>query len=105
MEFPVADDLRFDPADGLFKDGLLQLAFPDNDNEPSFRFKLPPYLLVSFLISCNLFLPEISVCLWNSVVFAPFVSVPEATVDEDDCAVLGQDEICLFAMGYAGEKK
>ena len=49
--------------------------------------------MVTFLIPCNLGGPEISVGLWNSVILAALVAMPEAAVDEDYGVVLGENNV------------
>ena len=57
--------------------------------------------------------PECFVGLGNDVLGATTVAVPEAAVDEDDGAVLGQDEVArsgtaapgrLWPLGAVGDK-
>ena len=73
--------------------GLLQLAFPDDDDEPTFGLQLPPDLLVPLLIAGDFGLPELRVGLGNRVVFAILMAMPETAVDKDDGAVLGKDDV------------
>ena len=69
--------------------GLLQLAFPDDDDEPALGLQLAPNLLVPLLIAGDFCLPELRVGLGDRVVFAILVAVPETAVDEDGYAVFG----------------
>lgn len=89
----ILADFLCDAIDRFVKNRFLQFAFPDDDNRPTFRFQLTPHLLVAFLISCYFQYPKISVGFGDCVVFAPFVSMPETTVDEDSGAVLGENDI------------
>ena len=73
--------------------GLLQLTFPDDDDEPALGLQLPPDLLVPLLVARDLGLPEIRVGPGDRVVFAILVAVPETAVDEDGRAVFGEDDI------------
>ena len=45
---------------------------------------------VAFLVAVDLSLPELAVALGHYKVFATFVPVPKATIDEDDCLVFAQ---------------
>ena len=78
---------------GFFQNHFLKLALPDNDNIPSFGFQLTPDLLVTFLISGDLGRPESNVGLGHRIKLAPIVTVPKASVDKDNCMVLGKDNI------------
>ena len=53
---------------------------------------------VAFLVAVNFSLPELAVALGHYKVFATFVPVPEAAVDEDDCLVFAQ-----YYVGGAGQ--
>jgi len=72
---------------------LFQLALPDGDAVPSHLGELLLLFTVSFLVASNLLLPEVGVGLWHDKVFASFMAMPEATVDEDASAVLPQHEV------------
>lgn len=63
--------------ESVFKDGLLQLAFPDDDDEPAFCLQLAPHFLIAILIPSHLCRPEISVGLGNRIVFAAPVTFRE----------------------------
>lgn len=76
-------------------DLFLQFALPNNDDSPSFRLQRSPYFLVSLLIPCYFRHPEIGVGLGNSEIFAPLVSMPKTTVDEDDRAVFWKNNVGL----------
>jgi hypothetical protein len=45
------------------------------------------------LVSSYFGRPELSVRFWDRVVFATFVAVPEAAVDEDNGFVLREDDV------------
>ena len=53
---------------------------------------------VAFLVAVNFSLPELAIVLGHYKVFAAFVPVPEATIDEDDCLVFAQ-----YNVGGAGQ--
>ncbi len=77
-----------------FRRGMhFKLAFPGNDDGPSFRLQLAPNLLVPFPIPGYLRCPEVGVGLRHRVELAPFVAVPETAVNEDGRAILGKADI------------
>ena len=75
-----------------------QFAFPYGDDGPGEDVESLGVLQVTLYVLRHLRLPEFHVRLRHDVLRASLVSVPEAAVDEDDCAILGQDEV-----GGAGE--
>lgn len=79
--------------DGFVQDGFLQLALPYDDDEPTFSFQLAPDFLISLLIAGDFSHPEVGVCFWDMARFAIVMTVPKASVNENDGAVLGQDDI------------
>ena len=81
------------PVDGFFKGGFLELAFPDDYDRPAFGLQFAPDLLVPLMVPGDFRHPEVGVGLGDCVELAGFVAVPEAAVDEDDCAVLGKDDV------------
>ena len=91
-----------DSINNLFQGALeavvLQFALPDNHYVPSFGFQFSPDFLVTFLVAGNFCLPEVRVRLGCGGVLTVFMTMPEAAVDEDDGAVLGEDDV-----GRAGE--
>ena len=78
---------------GVIKASLLQFALPDNENIPSLGFQLAPGVLVALLVACYLGGPKACIGLGDRVIFAILVAVPETAVDEDDRAVLGEDDV------------
>ena len=60
---------------------------------PSHSGKLVLLLNVAGPVAFNLRFPELRVCLWQHVVSAPLVSMPEASVDEDARAVFAHYDI------------
>lgn len=84
--------------DGGVKDLLAEFAFPDGDDGPGEGVEALGVEFVAGDVAGYLFFPESGVRLGIDVLGATSVAVPEAAVDEDDGAVLGQDEI-----GGAGE--
>ena len=97
-ELAILVDLGGHCRDGFREAAALEFAFPDDDDGPAFGFQLAPGVLVTLLVPCYLGGPEVGVGFGNRVVFAVFVAVPEAAVDEDDGAVFGEDDV-----GFAGE--
>lgn len=79
--------------DGFFQDGFLQLAFPDDDDGPAFGLQLAPDFLVTLLVAGDFRLPKLGVGFRNIGVLTVFVAMPKTAVDEDDGAVLGEDDI------------
>lgn len=77
---------------------LRQFALPDRDDGPGERVEHLGALQVSFNIPRHLRLPEFHVRLRHNVFRASLMSVPEASIDKDDCPVLWQYEI-----GRAGQ--
>lgn len=92
-DLSVPDNFSLNAGDGVFQNGFLQLAFPDDDDGPALGFQLAPDFLVALLVPCYLGCPEIGVGLGCRGVPAVFVAIPEAAVDEDDGAVLGEDDV------------
>ena len=45
---------------------------------------------VAFLVAVDLSLPELAIALGQHEVLTAFVTVPKATIDEDDCLVFAQ---------------
>ena len=84
--------------DGGVKVLLGEFAFPDGDDGPGEGIEALGVEFVTGDVAGYLFFPESGVRLGFDVLGATTVAVPEAAVDEDDGAVLGQDEI-----GGAGE--
>jgi len=84
--------------DGGVKVLLGEFAFPDGDDGPGEGVEALGIEFVAGDVAGYLFFPESGVRLGFDVLGATAVAVPEAAVDEDDGAVLGQDEV-----GGAGE--
>ena len=60
--------------------------------------QLDAFFDVALFVAFYFLLPELAIALWHYKVFAAFVTVPEAAVDEDDCLVLAQ-----YYVGGAGQ--
>ena len=84
--------------DGGVKVLLGEFAFPDGDDGPGEGVEALGVEFVAGDVAGDFLTPELFVGLGNGVLGATSVAVPEAAVDEDDGAVLGQDEV-----GGAGE--
>ena len=78
---------------GLFPDGRFQFAFPYHDRVPAHFSQFVHYLKIPLLIAQNLILPELGIRFRHDVVFAAFMSVPEASVHEDAGAVFAQHDV------------
>lgn len=72
---------------------LAEFAFPDGDDGPGEGVEALGVEFIAGNVAGYLFFPEAGVCLGFDVLGATTVAVPEAAVDEDDGAVLGQDEV------------
>ena len=74
------------------------MSFPNDDCVPAEVAQLDAFLYVALFVTFYFLLPELAIALGRYKVFAAFVTVPEATVDEDDCLVLAQ-----YYVGCAGQ--
>ncbi len=74
----------------LFPDSRLQLAFPDCDAMPSHRGKFALVFYVTITVALNLCFPEFSIALWNHIILASFVPMPETAIHEDACPVFAK---------------
>lgn len=72
---------------------LFQLAFPNRDAMPTHFRKFQLHVYVTLLVPVDFRLPKIAVCARNHKIFAAFMPMPEATIDENTCAVFPQDNI------------
>ena len=79
--------------DGGVKILLGEFAFPDGDDGPGEGVEALGVEFVTGDVAGDFLAPECFVGLGNDVLGATSVAVPEAAVDEDDCAILGQDEV------------
>ena len=77
---------------------LGEFAFPNGDDGPGEGVEALGVEFVAGDVGGDFLLPEGGVGLWFHVLGTTAVAVPEAAVDEDDGAVLGQHEV-----GGAGE--
>ena len=92
-DLTVSPDGRCRCLDGFLQAALLQLTLPDDDDRPAFCLQLTPGVLVTLPVAGDLGGPEVGVGLGDRVILAVLVAVPEAAVDEDDGAVLGEDDV------------
>ena len=65
---------------------------------PAEAAQLDAFFDVALFVAVNLLLPEFGVCLGHYKVLAALVTVPKASVDEDDCLVFAQ-----YYVGGAGQ--
>lgn len=84
-------DVVFYRGQRVFALGWFQLAFPDCQHAPSHSEKLLFLAGVAGFVSLNLRAPEVSVGLRQMKM--PFVSVPEASMDEDDDSVFPHHDV------------
>lgn len=92
-DLTVFPDGRCRCRDGFLKAALFQFAFPDDDDAPTLCLQLAPGVLVTLPVAGYLGGPEVGVGPGDRVILAVLVAVPEAAVDEDDGAVLGEDDV------------
>ena len=92
---------------------LAEFAFPDGDDGPGEGVEALGIEFIADDVAGYLFFPESGVRLGFDVLGATSVAVPEAAVDEDYGAVLGQDEVArsgtaapgrLWPLGAVGDK-
>ena len=75
-----------------------QFAPPNYYSVPAEKAELDAFFYVALFVAFYLLLPELAITLWQYIVPAAFVTVPETAVDKDDGPVLAQDNV-----GGAGE--
>ena len=86
--------IGFYAGDGGGDVGFLgEFTLPDGDDSPGEGVEALGIEFVTGDVAGNLFFPELGVGLWCDVLGAAAVAVPEAAVDEDDCAIFGEDEV------------
>ena len=78
---------------GVVPYGRFQLALPHCDAMPAHGGKLVLLFYVACAVALYLGSPELRVALWDHIVSAAFMPMPEATVDEDDSAVFAQHDV------------
>ena len=96
----IKTNLISDRYNGFFPAISFQFAFPGDDDCPAFGFQLAPDFLVALLVAGYLGSPEVGVGFGDRVVLTVFVAVPKAAVDEDDGAVLGEDDVWLAGEAF-----
>ena len=84
--------------EGLLAAVWLELALPDGDAVPSHCGYLALFFDVALLVTVDFLLPEVGVGLGHLETVAVVVSMPKASVDEDNCTVFAQHDV-----GMAGE--
>ena len=80
---------------GLCSYSRLQLTFPHRDAMPSHWCKSLLFSQVTSLIAFYLCIPKICVSLWQHVILAVLVPMPETTVDKDYRTILAQHNIWM----------
>lgn len=83
-----------------FPDSGFQLTFPYCDAMPSHRGKFALVFYVSITVAFNLRFPESGVALWNYIILASFVSMPEATVHEDACPIFAKHDVRMTGEAW-----
>ncbi len=68
---------------------VTDITFPNGQDIPSQSDKLPGINFIPFLVCGNLFHPEFSICFRGTCIFAPFVTMPETAIHENDRPVSG----------------
>ena len=79
--------------EGLLAAVGLELTFPYGDAVPSHCGYLLLFLDVSLFVAVDFLFPKVGVGLGHLEVGASVMPMPEATVDEDDCAVFAQNDV------------
>ena len=80
---------------GLLPDSRFQFAFPDDDSMPSHFCQPMQHLMVPFLIPPDFILPELDIRFRHHIIFAPLMSVPEASVHQNTGAIFPQHDVRL----------
>ncbi len=83
----VLTELGDNRIDGVLKTILLQLAFPYHNDKPSLSLELSPDFLISLLVSGHFRRPEVGVGFGNMTCRAPIMTMPEASMNKNDCVV------------------
>lgn len=89
----IFEDFGLNSHDRSVKSAFGKFALPNDDYHPSFCLQFSPNLLVTLLVPDNLGRPVIGIGLWNRIVSASLVTMPEAAVNEDYSPVLGKDDV------------
>ena len=89
----IFEDFGLNSHDRSVKSAFGKIALPNDDYHPSFCLQFSPNLLVTLLVPGNLGRPVIGIGLWNRIVSASFVTMPEAAVNEDYSPVFGKDDV------------
>ena len=78
---------------GLLAAVGLELTFPYGDAVPAHGGNFVLLFDVTLFVATYFLFPEVGVGLWHFETLAVVVSVPEAAVDEDDCAVFAKYDV------------
>jgi len=68
-------------------------AFPDCQDTPSGLFQKIRLHRIPLTVAIQFRGPEFGSCFWQAEIPAPFMSMPETTVDENDCPEPGQNDV------------
>ena len=71
------------------------LALPYDQNSPAQPLKLPPLIGIAILVRQQLLLPKCPPSFRHGSTFSATVSVPKTTMDENDFATPGKDQVGL----------
>ena len=74
---------------------LCKSAFPNCNDGPGKRVEALGIEFVTGNVAGNLFSPELCIRLWLDILGTPAMTMPKATVDEDDGAALGKHQVRL----------
>ena len=75
-------------------------AFPDDNDTPAHQFQQALIFGIAAPVAFNLRSPPFRFRFWHFEARASRMAVPEATVDEDHGAILGQDEVGFAGQGF-----
>jgi hypothetical protein len=88
-------DSKIPPQLSLESFSIGQFTLPNHEDPPSGLSQCQDVFSISFNIPAEFCLPEINVALRHVTLPAPFVTVPEATMDENDGLSFSEDNIWL----------
>ena len=74
---------------------LCKSAFPNCNDGPGKRVEALGIEFVTGNVAGNLFSPELCIRLWLDILGTPAMTMPKAAVYEDDCPILGQNDVRL----------
>lgn len=89
----VGLQIGFYAGDGGVEALLAEFAFPDGDDGPGEGVEALGIKFVTGDVAGDLLFPELGIGFWFDVLGTAAVAVPEAAVDEYDCAIFWEDEV------------